>query len=413
MSSTLLPPPALLLREALAYHARGWSVFPVTIKDEGSFKKAAVRWKPLQWRQCAQDQLHAMFKRPNLTGLAVALGPGSGNIYSRDFDIGEAYRLWAADHPDRARILPTVATARGCHVYFRFDNTLTTAELDDGELRGCGGYSILPPSVHHTGHLYRWTVPLPAGPLPLVNPVEIGFDRVWCRTERQSDRETELPEQTEKTEPTEETEVPECHTCPGSREGEPGGLLVGAIVAPAVPTKEHENNHQLFTLARSVKADEKRRGRELTDPELREVFEEWHRQATPYLRQKQSRDEYWLEFMRAIESVKYPLGEGVLVTALENARRLAPPKIALQFNDQAVRLLIALCRELQRACAPGPFYLSCRTVQSLLNLPNHRKANDWLRALATRRMKIIQEVEKGSAKTKRASRFKYIPPLAE
>ncbi len=409
-----LPARNELLQAALCYRARGWSVIPVTInRVKENWKKAGVEWRKLQVVIRSPEQVEAMFRVPDLTGVAVVLGPVSGGLGCRDFDHPEAYAAWAAEFPEEARRLPTVATARGFHVYFRHGESLRIKKLADGELRCGGGYAILPPSVHHTGHVYRWKVELPDELVPVVDLFGIGLDRNYYRTEK-----AEFPERSEQTETTEQperTEVTNEYPCHPRREGEPGGFDVGKVVEPAIPAKAHENNARLFTLARSVLAVEKGLGRKFSYEELRTAFAEWYRRVASkgLLREGQSRDEYWMEFMRGLENAKYPLGEGTLPAAWEAAQRGPPPKIAEQFEDPAVRRLVALCRELQRAAGDKPFYLSCRIAQGLLNLPTHRKANDWLRALASKRVKIIEEVEKGSAKTHHASRFRYLPPLDE
>ncbi|MEI8064653.1 MAG: bifunctional DNA primase/polymerase, partial [Verrucomicrobiota bacterium] len=153
-----LPRLSDLLEAALDYHRRGWSIIPTTInRARGNWKKAAVPWKSFQITPPTESEVRGMFHcKRNLTGVAVVLGPVSGNLYARDFDDLTAYANWSTAHPDLAKALPTVATGRGIHIYFRSTKPVTTKELDDGELRGEGGYIVLPPSVHHTGTLYRW-----------------------------------------------------------------------------------------------------------------------------------------------------------------------------------------------------------------------------------------------------------------
>src|SRR5262249_55270629 len=104
----------------------------------------------------------------------------------RDFDRLGSYESWAAAHPDLAAALPTVATARGRHVYFRGPEGF--ADLGDGEYRGDPRhYCVLPPSAHPDGAVYAWLVPLPDGDLPLVDPAEAGLRQPWggepCNTE--------------------------------------------------------------------------------------------------------------------------------------------------------------------------------------------------------------------------------------
>ena len=390
------------LEHALEYHQRGWSILPIS--RVGKWKKPALQeWKPYQTRQPSEHELRAWFKIPNLAGLAVVLGPVSGDIYCRDFDVGESYQHWASKHPELASVLPTVAAKRGPHVYFRSPNRIRTRDYGDGEVRGIGGYSVLPPSLHHSGHTYTWKIPLPSGLLPVVDSRGAGLCRDWSCTE--NTETTERPEMTQPTEPTDENRA----NRPGS--GWPLGFDVGEFVASAVPSNRHQNHKLLFRLARAVKALEKRFGRELSQTELRELFDGWYDRAAPFLREGQSRDEYWFEFLEGYEHVKYPLGEEVITKAWEKAQRSSSPRIAMQFESSEIRLVVSLCRELQRVAGRQAFYLSCRTVQRLLHHETHTKAALWLRGLV--RSKIIKEVEKGGALTNKASRYKYLHPPNE
>ena len=99
----------------------------------------------------------------------------------RDFDRVEAYEAWAAAYPAQAAMLPTVATARGFHVYFRaapadlfFLDLRNLDPPEDGEYSGTSGhYSVMPPSRHPDGPTYTWLVPRPDGPIPFVADVPL------------------------------------------------------------------------------------------------------------------------------------------------------------------------------------------------------------------------------------------------
>ena len=145
-----------LATAALAYAAYGWSIIPVRKN-----KKAAVKWHKYQKRRPSPDEVKSMLSIRGVTGCAVILGKISGNLACRDFDKPGAYESWAAAHPAEAAHLPTVKTPRpGFHVYFTAEN-VRTSKFDDGELRGEGAYTLLPPSLHgETGKRYEWLIAL-------------------------------------------------------------------------------------------------------------------------------------------------------------------------------------------------------------------------------------------------------------
>lgn len=159
-----------ILEAALAYVQRGWSVIPI---GPGT-KKAAGKWRKYQKRRPSMTELESWFGNGSMFELAVVLGEVSGGLVCRDFDDMAAYENWAAKFPDLAKTLPTVATARGRHVYFRAE-LLRSQKLSAGEYRANGNYVLLPPSRHPAGTVYTWLIPPPEGEIPLVDPVESGL----------------------------------------------------------------------------------------------------------------------------------------------------------------------------------------------------------------------------------------------
>ena len=93
----------------------------------------------------------------------------------------------------------------------------------------------------------------------------------------------------------------------------------------------------------------------------------------------------------------------------KRAIRLEPPKIAVErYPDNGkIKVLVALCRELQLAAGDGSFYLSVRTAGRLLDV-TPMTANRWLFLLLSDG--ILKLVSKGgTAKTVRqASRYRYV-----
>ena len=154
---------AQTVAEALEYHQRGWSIFPMHM----STKRPAVRWKRYQTHPASKAKIRKWFQEKDY-GLGVVFGEVSGGLICRDFDDMDSYHAWATKQPELAETLPTVATSRGRHVFARATAEHIAAVRSligkprrhwgdsgaaGGELRcGVGCYSVLPPSMHPSGH---------------------------------------------------------------------------------------------------------------------------------------------------------------------------------------------------------------------------------------------------------------------
>ena len=93
-----------------------------------------------------------------------------------------------------------------------------------------------------------------------------------------------------------------------------------------------------------------------------------------------------------------------MTKVFELAKQAATPQSALRYEQDGLRLLVALCRELQRTSGDKTFFLACRTAGDLLGVA-HVTAWRWLILLT--HDKIVAEVEKGDRAHRRASRYRY------
>ena len=93
-----------------------------------------------------------------------------------------------------------------------------------------------------------------------------------------------------------------------------------------------------------------------------------------------------------------------MATIFSRAQNAIPPA-AQKYEQSGLRVLVAICRELQRAAGTNPFFLGCRTAGRLLGV-DHTTAWRWLWLL--KQDGILHVVEKGDHAKRRASRYRYL-----
>jgi hypothetical protein len=378
-----------ILKSALYYADRlGWCVIPI---PHGQ-KKARIKWKRYQTERPDQAQVRKWFGSNHPMNMAVLLGPVSEGLYCRDFDVAESYAAWAESHPELADRLPTVRTAKGYHVYCRADLD-GIKHLGDGELRGAGGYCMLPPSVHPDGPVYEWIIRPTAENLISLDPVLAGFVPNGGLVTEQ----TEQPENTEKPE---QTETPE-HT-----EAMVWGEGVEEAIRETLPREYGTRNRKVFELARTLRSLPQ--FADVDARELRPIVREWHRRALPKIRTK-AFEETWIDFLKAWPRVRHPKGTEPMTELFQRAVENERPRIAVATysENERLQILVALCRELQRAAGTEPFYLSCRKAGDLFSV-SHTEAGRWLFLLESDG--ILQVAAKGGTQEhpRDATRFRYM-----
>ena len=175
--------------------------------------------------------------------------------------------------------------------------------------------------------------------------------------------------------------------------------------SPPHPGKRHDN---VFKLAKFLQGDPAIAAWPLK--KLHPIVDRWYARAVQAVGPggiKASADDNWFDFAEAWDKVKYPGEEGLMTMLLERAKKTELPAVATDYQSPEIRLLIALCRELQRESGDEPFYLSTATVDRLFGLNGNRmRAWRWLQGLV--RDGVLAEVEKGDPVSRRASRFRYL-----
>lgn len=140
-----------LRRTAMEWHSNGYSVFPI----ERGGKRPLVKWSVYANAPAPASQLVRWF-RGNLN-MAVACG-GEKHLTVVDFDTQSGYykMLARAGSEIRGIIDKTykVKTGRGLHVYFNVDSRSRKNVDDKIDIKGDGGYVLVPPSLHPSGNVY-------------------------------------------------------------------------------------------------------------------------------------------------------------------------------------------------------------------------------------------------------------------
>jgi len=148
------------LAHALDYLKAGYSVIPT-----GPDKKPLVSWKAYQERCATEDEIKTW---PAGSNLAVATGKISG-ITVFDFDSQEALDYFLSHFQGQT---PCVDTPRGMHAWFKYEEGVRNSVKINGldiDVRGDGGYVIVPPSVNAQGKGYKWLqspFDVPLAPVP-------------------------------------------------------------------------------------------------------------------------------------------------------------------------------------------------------------------------------------------------------
>ncbi len=390
---------------ARVYAGFGWAVLPV---HRGTKKVALDKWLDYQTRRPTDVELTTWFGDGSQYELAILCGNVSGGLVVRDFDTAAGYASWKAEHPDEARRLPTVRTARGFHVYGTCPNA-KSRKLADGELRAKGLIVLAPPSRHPDGPEYSWVNP-PDGPPNAVDPV-----RIFGAPESKKDTEDtggqkplgvlvgETPGAGSDTPCAESKDTRRTQDDTGehrnglcdhlgspvsSVSGECGAAIEHAIRI-SLPTAAGQRNKGVFTLCRALKAIPEVAVWDMG--KLMPIVRAWHRLAYPNIATKDFGTTL-ADFNNGWPKVKVPLGVPYMEQVLERARAAPVPECVKGLGEK-VELLARVCAELQKANGGATFYLGCRDAGALMGM-GHDEANRLLRLM--QELKVIEVVAPGT-----------------
>jgi hypothetical protein len=137
------------------------------------------------------------------------------------------------------------------------------------------------------------------------------------------------------------------------------------VIRCTLPAKPGQRHKCIFEFARALKgisaiAD-------LPAGDLKPVVRRWHKAALPFIK-TQPFDDTWADFVAAWRNVQFPLGESPLDQIFAAIQSMQPPAECAEYDTPKVRLLVALCAELQRIKGDADFYLDCRAAGKLLDV---------------------------------------------
>lgn len=140
-----------LRHTALEWHRNGYSVFPI----QHGGKRPLVRWSAYADAPAPISQLLRWFRGDS--NMAVACG-GQKHLTVVDFDTQSGYyKMLARVNDDIRGIIDRtykVKTGRGLHVYFNVESRSRKNVEEKIDIKGDGGYVLVPPSLHPSGSVY-------------------------------------------------------------------------------------------------------------------------------------------------------------------------------------------------------------------------------------------------------------------
>ena len=135
---------------------------------------------------------------------------------------------------------------------------------------------------------------------------------------------------------------------------------------------------------------------------MKPYLKQWHQLALPHIINATEFDEEFWDFEESWDKVRYPKGEGWMAQVLERAKQADLPAAAMQYESDKIRLLVAVCRELQREAGDKPFFLSSYWVGQRFGIGSMR-AWRWLRRLCDDG--VLELIRKGNRQE--ANEYRY------
>jgi hypothetical protein len=186
---------------------------------------------------------------------------------------------------------------------------------------------------------------------------------------------------------------------------------VGHLISQVAPKDFHQNNSSLFRLARLLVDYANTIGRPANDAERLLVFDHWCLVSRPFWRPGLTREDYWTEFLQACYYARFGLDQNPLELAIYRARSVPLP-VVTGYNDERVRLLAAICREMHQLVGGNVFYVPTREAGRLLGAHWVSVAR-WLVAFEALGLIQLAPGEVRKPGLKRSPRYLYGPRVQE
>jgi len=354
------------------------------------------KWKHLQLAD--MDEVSHRTKLERAGNIGVALGRVSNGLVTIDFDHEDYTEPFLEVNPLLRTTLRTTAQ-RGCNIWLRCSADYpSSCFLRDqsgnkvGEWRADGNQTIIA-GIHPSGVSYRFVV---ENPVISIDYAQI----VWPDLIRRPPDATE----SQRVKGVREAKV----VCVGGCSLQIQAFCNVDLVTEVAPTDYHQNNASLFRLGRLVRTYEGMIGRLATEEELEFVFDRWCLVARDFWRPGLTRDDYLAEFLEAYSYARIGLDENPIELAVIRAKTVPLPQVR-GFTDERVRLLVAICREMQQITGTNPFFLPTRKLGEILGV-HFTKVASWLRAIVALQIIHLAPGEVRRRGGNRSPRYHYGPP---
>jgi len=132
----------------------GWSILPIM---PGLKRPAVASWVQYQKRKPTKEELQLWFEDPTM-GVGVVTGAISNLLVVDEDSYKENGIKLELETP-----LKAISGSGGRHLYFRYSEGIGNAvnHTKSIDIRGEGGFIVLPPTIHPNGETYRWESEVP------------------------------------------------------------------------------------------------------------------------------------------------------------------------------------------------------------------------------------------------------------